>query len=387
MVQRDGLYAHEVFPDPPYDGVLVSKMVIDGPTGVKGKITTAQRQRFYREGVYGYFRIPKTLWAMGDCGSFSYIGEYEPPFSIDDLVDFYAYGKFSHGIALDHVIPYFEDTRSIQKSRLHPNQLKECERRKSLTLELASKFLVSIKMLDRFIPYGVAQGWSPMSYADSVTKLQKMGYKHIAIGGLVRLKTKEILTILGEVNGVRNGHTKLHLLGIARINQINRFARLGVSSFDSTTPLTQGFKATKDNYYFSNTSYIAIGVPQTEGNNNLLKLIQSGKVAQKQAIKLESKALADLVAFNGGDCSLAQVLKSLSEYEQLHSPGVNRQEEYKRTLSDQPWKNCECQVCKDIGIHVVIKRGTQRNRRRGFHNIYVTQNRLRELNEETANGK
>src|SRR5437016_824861 len=31
--QRDDLYAHEIFPEPPYDGLLVSKAIVEGQGG------------------------------------------------------------------------------------------------------------------------------------------------------------------------------------------------------------------------------------------------------------------------------------------------------------------------------------------------------------------
>ncbi|EMC3067100.1 tRNA-guanine transglycosylase, partial [Salmonella enterica] len=46
------------------------------------------------------------------------------------------------------------------------------------------------------------------------------------------------------------------------------------------------------------------------------------------------------------------------------------------TLGDRPWRKCECNICRSIGINVIIFRGAERNRRRGFHNIQVLYNRL-----------
>ena len=48
-------------------------------------------------------------------------------------------------------------------------------------------------------------------------------------------------------------------------------------------------------------------------------------------------------------------------------------------LKKQPWKNCDCKICNEIGIEVAIFRGNNRNRRRGVHNLYVYGNRLKEL--------
>ena len=51
---------------------------------------------------------------------------------------------------------------------------------------------------------------------------------------------------------------------------------------------------------------------------------------------------------------------------------------YKRVLVDQPWKKCDCPICKNIGIDVAIFRGNNRNRRRGFHNVQVFYNTLKD---------
>lgn len=41
---------------------------------------------------------------------------------------------------------------------------------------------------------------------------------------------------------------------------------------------------------------------------------------------------------------------------------------YSDLLQDEPWRQCGCAICADLGIEVAIFRGNNRNRRRGFHN-------------------
>lgn len=41
---------------------------------------------------------------------------------------------------------------------------------------------------------------------------------------------------------------------------------------------------------------------------------------------------------------------------------------YERILRAEPWKECDCTICREYGIEVAIWRGNNRNRRRGFHN-------------------
>ena len=50
--QRDDLYAHEVLDPPPFDGLLVSKAIVDGaPTAAPASTPAPQRHRLYREGA------------------------------------------------------------------------------------------------------------------------------------------------------------------------------------------------------------------------------------------------------------------------------------------------------------------------------------------------
>lgn len=70
--QRDDQYAHEVFAAAPYDGLLVSKAIVEGQAGESGRYTLAQRHRLLREGAHEFFRTGgRPLKIMGDCGAFS----------------------------------------------------------------------------------------------------------------------------------------------------------------------------------------------------------------------------------------------------------------------------------------------------------------------------
>src|SRR4029450_1438148 len=82
---QDDLYAHEVFDVPPYDGLLVSKAIVDGRGGTGGRYTLAQRQRLLRRGGREFFRLgPRALLLMADCGAFSYVSEETPPFTVTE---------------------------------------------------------------------------------------------------------------------------------------------------------------------------------------------------------------------------------------------------------------------------------------------------------------
>jgi hypothetical protein len=378
---RDDTYAHEVFTSPAYDGLLVSKGIVDGVSG-GGKYTLAQRHRLLRVGARDFFRLDSSpdrlLPIMGDCGAFTYFREEVPPYTVDEVLDFYVECGFNFGVSVDHVILAYQPSWDGPGESLAPQ---EARNRQALTLQLASEFLT--KHQSRRLPFeplGVAQGWSPNSYAASVSALEKMGYQYIAVGGMVPLKTRDILACLESISSVRHSATRLHLLGVTRTENVEAFQNFGVVSFDSTSPLRQAFKDDKDNYYTMDRTYTAIRIPQVEGNPGLQKRIRAGIVSQERARRLERACLESMKQFDAGECSIDETLGLLREYEELYSPGHDHSSVYRQTLTDQPWKHCACDICRRLGYHVILFRGAERNRRRGFHNLWVFYRRLhREL--------
>jgi hypothetical protein len=383
---RDDEYAHEVFASPPFDGLLVSKGVVDGFSETGSRYSIAQRHRLIRDGAPRFFRVPpdRPFPIMGDCGAFAYVRERTPPYSVEEVLQFYLDCQFDLGISVDHVILAYNEHWDHLLPGIDIRE--ELRVRQETTLELAEQFLLSHREAKlRFVPLGVCQGWSPRSYAESVRRLQSMGYTYIAVGGLVPLKTKDILACLREINSVRRPLTRLHLLGVTRTDRVDSFAAFGVVSFDSTSPLRQAFKDDRDNYYTLDRAYTAIRIPQVEGNPRLQRRIRAGQVSHDAARSLEQECLATFKAFDSGATSLEHLLDILHQYEELYDPGGDRREVYREVLEAEAWKHCPCEVCRALGYHVIVFRGAERNRRRGFHNTWVFYRRLhRELGLETG---
>ena len=377
--QRDDKYAHEVQTPPPYSGLLISKPIVDGLPGSSGKYTVAQRNRLYREGARKFFRLDQAsvgLDIMGDCGAFTYIRETEPVYTIDEVIQFYEGVGSDLGIAVDHVIFGYNAQLDQGRSLDVPVEWKQ---RQELTLNLASEFLSTHTTQScTFQPMAVAHGWSPRSYAHSVQQLQMIGYDRIALGGMVPLKTSGILESLRAVRDVLNDHTQLHLLGVTRTSNMHQFKTYGVTSFDSTSPFRQAFKDDQNNYYSLDRNYVALRVPQVDGNTRLRKLVSSGKIDQRHARHLERRCLKYLRDYAINKMGLDDVLATVLEYSELTGESKDRSLQYTETLQDRPWESCPCSVCKEIGVEVVIFRGAERNRRRGFHNLTVFSERLRQ---------
>ena len=74
--------------------------------------------------------------------------------------------------------------------------------------------------------------------------------------------------------------------------------------------------------------------------------------------------------------SLTIGMRSIGTTDRVRVPSVQRalnaqREVYRRTLADRPWEACSCRTCREGGIESVIFRSSNRNKRRGIHNLHV----------------
>ena len=245
----DDMYTHEMLGYAPYDGLLVSKGLFhDGNNG--GKYSEGQEMRFKREGARKFLRFeeekyPNTvMW--GDCGAFAYANQEVPPFSVEEIIEFYADGQFTHGCSPDHIIFDFVDT---EFDITFDDQ--EVKRRQQITLENAAEFIekANKRIGNHFTPVGVIHGWTPKTMAEAAEKLIKMGYKYVALGGMVPLKADQIKSALNAVRSVIPKETEVHILGFAKADQVHEFIGNGLNSIDTTSPLLRAFKDSRTNYF------------------------------------------------------------------------------------------------------------------------------------------
>ncbi|WP_029116409.1 tRNA-guanine transglycosylase DpdA [Mycobacterium sp. URHB0044] len=375
--QRDDKYAHEVLTVRAYDGVLVSKAIVDGSIKGVGKYSMPQRQRLYRLGVRGFLRLPEGVETLGDCGAFNYVNEPEPPYTVHEVLDFYEQCGFDAGVSIDHIILGFR--RDLSDA---PDEWKE---RRRISLAFAEKFKAAAEERNTALRLvGAAQGWDPASYADSVRQLQDIGYNHIALGGMVPLKTTDILACLLTIDRIRKPDTGLHLLGITRFEAMAEFESLGVTSFDSTSSFRQSFMDEKDNYHTIERTFAAIKVPQVDGNVTLKRAILSGRVSQRHAIEAERESLQALRAFDRGEISADEALDAVVAYEDVIGVKKSYRSQYAETLHAAPWRKCQCGLCEKHGVEMVIFRASERNKRRGFHNLSVLAAKMKTLRPADA---
>ena len=395
----DDMYTHEMLGYAPYDGLLVSKGLFhDGNNG--GKYSEGQEMRFKREGARKFLRFeeekyPNTvMW--GDCGAFAYANQEVPPFSVEEIIEFYADGQFTHGCSPDHIIFDFVDT---EFDITFDDQ--EVKRRQQITLENAAEFIekANKRIGNHFTPVGVIHGWTPKTMAEAAEKLIKMGYKYVALGGMVPLKADQIKSALNAVRSVIPKETEVHILGFAKADQVHEFIGNGLNSIDTTSPLLRAFKDSRTNYFTwtgENFEYFtAIIIQQVLSSNPLKKMEQSGQLELEKAVKLEKQAIKEVRAFDKGETTTKNTLEVLRDYWALINADkaktdptkVNKEiqvltSRVEPTLNKQPWKYCKCKICQQAGVEVIIFRGNNRNRRRGMHNLSVYGDRVRELKGE-----
>ncbi len=381
----DDLFPHEFMDVAPYDGILVSRALV-GDHLYSGKYTESQAMRFRREGARMFLRYLEKdypgSFVFGDCGAFQYHKLEKPPYSSEDMVDFYSDAGFTHGCSVDHIIFDFDPQYDAGKEVPVENK-----RRREITLSNAESFLQASRQIRNFQPIGVVQAWSPASMADAARQLVGMGYDYIALGGLVPLNTKSIHMIMQSIAAKLRPNIKIHILGFAKANHLEEFQKYGISSFDTTSPLLKAFKDARHNYWSQNgcsiNYYMAIKIPQVHDNTVLKNKIKSGRLRQEETTVLESQALKSTRAFGRGEADIDEALTAIHNYSRIVLSDSkaddetnarylnNLMEGYRRTLTDRPWQHCNCRVCREAGIEVVIFRSSNRNKRRGIHNLGV----------------
>jgi hypothetical protein len=383
----DDAYPHEIMGYAPYKGMLVSRGIVGG-VAVGGKYTEAQAMRFRRVGAREFLRLDKPqfehLPIFGDCGAFTYHKEDKPPYTPEDTAEFYDDARFTHGCSVDHIIFDFDEGLKGMDGGTE-----EARRRFEITLENASAFrTATAHMSARFTPMGVIQGWSPGSMAEGARRLVAMGYDYLALGGTVPLKASQIKSCLAAIRENIPASTRIHILGFAKADEIDTFGSFNITSFDTTSPLIRAFKDAKANYYLPSKSgkldyYTAIRVPQALENPKLMRLAKRGALHQETLVEMEKNALSALRAYDRGEAGVDETLDTVIAYsapavtgspvEELPDAKAVKdlRERYKRTLVDRPWKKCSCPICSALSIEVVLFRASNRNKRRGIHNLGV----------------
>ena len=354
------------------DGVLVSLAQNLGTKGLLRRVGMASEDSLAPRSVREFYNLEDDQWAFGDCGAFSYVSEDAPTITVEQAVSLYDLHDFNLGASVDH-IPVPEIVTSNGKRAL---TMPERRARVKLTRQNAELFIQThCERSASFTPVGVIQGLDARSYAYQIDLYCEMGYRHLALGGLVPRSDAEALEIVRKVHA-KIGKSRIkpwvHLLGIFRPSLQQHFRDLDVSSFDSATYFRKAWLRSDQNYLgVDGRWYAAIRVPPLSDPRTLKRLQASG-TSEATLRKMESKALRQLRAYDRGGASINSALSAVLAYDRLLARAELLDDKliaaYRRTLEGRPWQACKCRMCSDLGIEILIFRGINRNKRRGAHN-------------------
>lgn len=356
------------------DGMLLSLAQCEIQKGLLRRPPGTGVESLYPPPIRQHFGLDDDQHLFGDCGAFSYVGSEYPTISVDRAVALYETYGFDFGASVDH-IPM--ETVSVNGK---PRRLTESERMERITITKlnAEKFIESVNHRKaRFLPVGILHGLDPEGYRRAVDHYYDLGYRHMAIGGLVPQSDSQVADIVREVmDAAVDLPTRpwIHLFGVYRPKLQPLFRALKVDSFDSATYFRKAWLRSDQNYLgVDGDWYAALRVPMTRDGRTLRRLEKQDLDIEKLRHE-ESHVLALLCQYDRDEANVYDVLEALLSYDSHLSRSSETQSmrtRYRRTLEKRPWRACSCNFCREAGIHMLIFRGANRNRRRGAHNTLV----------------
>lgn len=366
---KEDVFAHNIFEQAPYDGILMSMNIFGDKVTLNG---TASIKGYEGKTIRNYLKLRKNskIKVICDCGAFSYINDDKPPEKYDAAHVSMMYEKlaFDYGVSVDHMM-----NKNLSDE--------ENEERRQLSLKNADDFIKHCKKKKySFTPIGAAQGLDIPSYANSVRKLIDMGYSYIGIGSLIPRTDQFIVELLQAISTpVKKSGVKIHLFGVLRRDSLKQFERWNASSFDSASYFRKAWLKSDNNYLGVDLEwYSAIRVPIADGSAVLNTLTEKG-LTLSGIQKQESTILKLLNEYDkGNEKILEELLQKVIIYDSVldrSSENIHKFEpKYRHLLESKIWKRCSCEMCKSAGINTVIFRRANRNKRRGFHNTWIFYN-------------
>ena len=324
-----------LYSPPPVDGVLISISTVKG----------SKLRRMVDRGAKEFLRIPRGMPLYGDCGAWQYRHLDDPPYRVEEVLELYERLGVDYGVTVDHIALFGDPGKRMELTFRNAVEALELWRRRGYRYELLA----------------AVQGVEVEDYITMVKDLYARGFRTFAIGGLAKRRTEfvgklvsKLLQLVGELRDVQ----LLHFLGVTRTKLVPLLSELenyvATVSFDNATFLRMAWSRTVGNYVLPDGRvYTAIRVQ--EGGEYILRLLRD---------------------YDAGAVGLSKVVEVLKEYT-ARTGDTEYLPYYVATLRDSPWRECACPICRSLGVDVLIFRGNDRNRRRGFHNVYVFSTLLR----------
>ncbi len=356
------------------DGILLSLAQCQAQKGLLRRPEGTEKTALAPPPIRQHFGLKEDQYLFGDCGAFSYVNEDYPTLEVDNAVALYESYGFDFGASVDHM-PVATITRGGRKIPLSSDERSE---RIRITRQNAERFIAATRQRKaQFTPVGILHGLDPDDYASSVYHYHDLGYRHMAVGALVPLPDKAIRDIVMSVIAAAERLPQrpwIHLFGIFRPKLQSLFRELKVDSFDSATYFRKAWLRSDQNYLSARGEwYAALRVPMTTDGRVLRRLEEVN--ADLDTVRQEERDVLRLLCqYDREEVPLRFVLDALLSYDSnlaRRSETQSMRSRYHRTLLERPWRHCDCNFCRDIGIHIAIFRGANRNRRRGAHNTLM----------------
>ena len=368
-------------PDRLSDGILLSLAQQGRQKGPLRRLEATDADALAPPPLRSHFGLSHDQLLFGDCGAFSYVNEDHPTISVDQAVAMYESYGFDFGASVDH-IPAKVIARNGRRVELSEE---EKQGRIRTTRDNARQFIDSARRRKvAFNPVGAIQGLTPEDYADAVREYNEYGYRHLAVGGLVPRRDVQIRDIVDAVMRTADDLAErpwVHLFGVFRPNLQEHFRELRVDSFDSASYFRKAWLRSDQNYLgVDGRWYAALRVPMTSDGRTRSRLVKVGADIDRLEAQ-EQEVLRLLSLYDRGDVALNEILEAVTDYDRhlaRSSEIASLREKYRRTLEEKPWRACKCRFCASLGIHMLVFRGANRNKRRGAHNTLMLYGTIRD---------
>ena len=356
------------------DGVVVSLAQHVTSKGPLRRIMGTEADSLAPRNLRDQFGLGDDQSLFGDCGAFSYVNDDNPAISVEQAIALYDLHGFDFGASVDHipVTTVVRDGLRIELSKTERRaRVKTTRKNAERFIELAKKRHVG------FRPVGTIQALDPAGYGDAARLYHEMGYRHLAVGGLVPLPDSVVEEIVIKVMGVVSAlkpRPWVHLFGVFRPKLQAKFSQLRVDSFDSASYFRKAWLRSDQNYLAQNGKwYAALRVPMTSDGRTRKRLEASGLDLTTLEAQ-EARVMKLLCRYDREEIGVPEVLDAVIEYDERltrSSDARSMRAKYEKTLRERPWRSCDCPFCKQAGVHVLIFRGSNRNKRRGAHNTLM----------------
>lgn len=176
--------------------------------------------------VYKRTDVPRDRPMIWDCGAWSYRLSDEPDYTPKECADLYQ--QFappgSLVIAPDHMLIPGVDVA----------------RRREINLRNATEFLEVVSLEHK--PMATVHGVTIEERVDAAVAYAKLGYQHIALGGMAaQAGKKELATEIAVALRAAVPKVHLHILGLSSPEYASRWKRIGIDSFDGSSHFKQAF--------------------------------------------------------------------------------------------------------------------------------------------------